>query len=202
MNDRPPNTATRPRSELQKETRARLLHSTIAVISKRGYQCATIDHITSHAGTGRATFYLHFRSKPEALLAGWQELYTPLTLKLLLRLDSVYPASWELMNEWIEAFMDLWERNRAIALASQEAISLEPALAKAWYREIWNVSTELPSWAQRNAGDTDAAHRLFMTGAFTDRVLTLWVADATPSTREQVAQSLAERWMTEFGAPA
>jgi len=202
MNDKPQKRPRNSRSELQLETRGRLVQATIEVISGKGYQCATIDHITAHAGTGRATFYLHFRSKPEALMAGWRELYTPLTLSLLLELDHAYPVSKDFMQQWVDRFMTLWERNKAIALASQEAISLEPALAKAWYQEIWNVSTELPNWAQRNSDDTDAPHRLFMIGAFTDRVLTLWVANFTPSTREQIGESLMERWLTEFGADA
>lgn len=188
------------RAELQQETRSRLIQATIDVISHKGYQCATIDQITTHAGTGRATFYLHFRSKPEALMAGWRELYTPLTLKILLDLDKAYPASQAFMTQWIDGFVSLWERNKAMALASQEAISLEPALSRAWYQEIWNLSTELPNWVERNLSDTDASHRLFMVGAFTDRVLTLWVGNATPSTRTQVCESLAASWLSEFGA--
>jgi len=107
------------RAEQQQETRERLLKAAIDIISSKGYQSATIDNITSYAGTGRATFYLHFRSKPEALMAGWQEIYMPQMLSLLLKLDSESPLSKTGIEDWVAALVIFWENSRSIALASK-----------------------------------------------------------------------------------
>ncbi|AAN67557.1 MULTISPECIES: TetR/AcrR family transcriptional regulator [Pseudomonas] len=187
------------RAEQQQETREKLLRATIETISYKGYQSATIDNITSHAGTGRATFYLHFRSKPEALMAGWQEIYMPQMVNILQNLDESYPAKGQKLEVWISSLVKFWEDSKPIALASNEAIALEPQLSREWFRQIWTVSSQLPNWSARNAEDrADAELRLFMLGTFTEHVLMMWLGGSAPITREQVLKSLAEQWSREF----
>lgn len=187
------------RAEQQQETREKLLRATIETISYKGYQSATIDNITSHAGTGRATFYLHFRSKPEALMAGWQEIYMPQMVNILQNLDESYPAKGQKLEAWISSLVKFWEDSKSIALASNEAIALEPQLSREWFRQIWTVSSQLPNWSARNAEDrADAELRLFMLGTFTEHVLMMWLGGSAPITREQVLKSLAEQWSREF----
>lgn len=187
------------RAEQQQETREKLLRATIETISYKGYQSATIDNIASHAGTGRATFYLHFRSKPEALMAGWQEIYMPQMVNILQNLDESYPAKGQKLEVWISSLVKFWEDSKPIALASNEAIALEPQLSREWFRQIWTVSSQLPNWSARNAEDrADAELRLFMLGTFTEHVLMMWLGGSAPITREQVLKSLAEQWSREF----
>lgn len=187
------------RAEQQQETREKLLRATIETISYKGYQSATIDNITSHAGTGRATFYLHFRSKPEALMAGWQEIYMPQMVNILQNLDESYPAKGQKLEVWISSLVKFWEDSKPIALASNEAIALEPQLSREWFRQIWTVSSQLPNWSARNAEDrADAELRLFMLCTFTEHVLMMWLGGSAPITREQVLKSLAEQWSREF----
>ncbi|WP_158244423.1 MULTISPECIES: TetR/AcrR family transcriptional regulator [unclassified Pseudomonas] len=188
------------RAEQQQETRDRLVKATMETISSKGYQSATIDNITSYAGTGRATFYLHFRSKPEALMAGWQEIYMPQMLSLLLKLDGISPASMADIENWVSSLVSFWENSRSIALASNEAIALEPELAKEWFKRIWEVSSQLPSWSERNNHKIeDARLRLFMLGTYTEHVLMMWLGGSAPVSRTQIIQSLATQWSTEFG---
>lgn len=189
------------RAEHQQETRERLVKATIETISSKGYQSATIDNITAAAGTGRATFYLHFRSKPEALMAGWQEIYMPQMLTLLHQLDANYPASKRKVEKWVSSLVNFWEESRSIALASNEAIALEPELAKEWFKRIWHVSSQLSRWSERNADGLEAAElRLFMLGTYTEHVLMMWLGGAAPVSRAQVIQSLAAQWFSEFGS--
>lgn len=188
------------RAEQQQETRERLLKAAIDIISSKGYQSATIDNITSYAGTGRATFYLHFRSKPEALMAGWQEIYMPQMLSLLLKLDSESPLSKTGIEDWVAALVIFWENSRSIALASNEAIALEPELSRAWFKRIWEVSSQLPAWSGRNSHNLENAKlRLFMLGTYTEHVLMMWLSGSAPISRTQVVQSLATQWFAEFG---
>lgn len=50
-------------------TRQRLLEAGVQVFKDRGYSDATIDEIVTQAAVGRATFYLHFKSKFDVLRA-------------------------------------------------------------------------------------------------------------------------------------
>lgn len=188
------------RAEQQQETRERLVKATIDVISLKGYQSATIDNITSYAGTGRATFYLHFRSKPEALMAGWQEIYMPQMLSFLLTLDNKSPLSKAGIEDWVASVVSFWEDSRSIALASNEAIALDPELSREWLKRIWEVSSQLPGWSRRNNHNIENAKlRFFMLGTYTEHVLMIWLSGSAPISRTQVVQSLAMQWFSEFG---
>lgn len=57
------------RERQKADTRAALVAAAAAVFAEQGYGQTTIDDLASHAGTSRATFYLHFASKAEAMTA-------------------------------------------------------------------------------------------------------------------------------------
>lgn len=132
-------------------------------------------------------------------MAGWQEIYMPQMVNILQNLDESYPAKGQKLEVWISSLVKFWEDSKPIALASNEAIALEPQLSREWFRQIWTVSSQLPNWSARNAEDrADAELRLFMLGTFTEHVLMMWLGGSAPITREQVLKSLAEQWSREF----
>jgi AcrR family transcriptional regulator len=188
------------RLEQQQATRRRLIEATIEVISTRGYQAATIDNIVSHASTGRATFYLHFKSKGEALLAGWEELQLPHIVQLLLEIDEMTNQSEGDIRSWVDRMIHFWETNRNIAIASNQAISVDPEMAAEWFRRIWTLGLRLPRWKLRNNDAIgDAQLRFFMLSAETANILSMWVMNAAPMTRDTIVDVLVVRWGKEFG---
>ena len=50
-------------------TRAMLQKALIGLISERGYDAITIQHIVDRANVGRTTFYLHYSSKNELFMS-------------------------------------------------------------------------------------------------------------------------------------
>ncbi|MEV5848443.1 TetR/AcrR family transcriptional regulator [Streptomyces sp. NPDC051985] len=64
---------TRKRPSLQQQkrdfTRARLLDASLESFGEKGYLGATVDDIALAAGCSRATFYLHFKSRAEVIMA-------------------------------------------------------------------------------------------------------------------------------------
>jgi AcrR family transcriptional regulator len=188
------------RTEQQQETRERLVKATLDTIASKGYQRATIDNITLEARTGRATFYLHFNSKSEALLAGWQDIYMPQMMRLFIELDALQPPSDTFVAEWVANLMSFWSQRKAIALASKEAIALDAELAKRWFQNIWSVGQVLPNWAERNWDDHEKAKaRLFMLFVYTEHALFMWLSGASPIGEQQVRECLIDQWKAEFG---
>jgi AcrR family transcriptional regulator len=57
-----------PRQERSRRNRAALLVAVLATFAERGYEAATLDEISRRAGVPVGGFYLHFRSKRQALL--------------------------------------------------------------------------------------------------------------------------------------
>ncbi len=57
-----------PRQERSRRNRAALLDAALATFAERGYDAATLEEISGRAGVAVGGFYLHFRSKRQALL--------------------------------------------------------------------------------------------------------------------------------------
>lgn len=56
---------------LSRDQRDRILAATYDIVSKRGYQGATVELIVKRAGVARATFYEHFENREACLLAAF-----------------------------------------------------------------------------------------------------------------------------------
>ena len=56
------------------DTRRRLLDAAVSLFLEVGYHNLRIEDITNHAGLGKGTFYLHFQSKRDLLLAYFQDV--------------------------------------------------------------------------------------------------------------------------------
>ena len=66
-------------------TRERLLDALRVLMSDRGYERLTIQNLLDQAGVGRATFYAHFGSKDDLLVASVEGLRGWLTHRAALR---------------------------------------------------------------------------------------------------------------------
>lgn len=67
-----------PRDEVVADQRKRLLAAMIEAIDERGFVACTIADIVERAGVSRRTFYEHFQSKEECLLATYDDLIATL----------------------------------------------------------------------------------------------------------------------------
>lgn len=56
------------REQKKRATRARLVESSLALFSERGFDDVTVDEITRRAGVAKGTFFNYFRSKVDVLL--------------------------------------------------------------------------------------------------------------------------------------
>ena len=112
----PPETreAGRPRGRVATGQRERILDATEALVAEKGAGAATIEAIVKGAGVSSVTFYEHFRSKEECLLAALDRAVEELRAEVR---DAVPAgAGWD-------------ERVRAGLAALLAAVDAEPARA-------------------------------------------------------------------------
>ncbi|MCB9640413.1 MAG: helix-turn-helix transcriptional regulator [Myxococcales bacterium] len=64
-------------------TRRLLVDALFALVEERGYEPLTIQEIAERAGVHRATFYAHFQTKEELLLAGLEMLFEELAEEIV-----------------------------------------------------------------------------------------------------------------------
>ncbi|MGW3472412.1 TetR/AcrR family transcriptional regulator [Saccharopolyspora sp. NPDC000995] len=118
-------------------TRSRLAEAAVECFSSSGYVATTIDDITAAAGTTRATFYLHFKSKADVVIEALRRLdaeYEPVYAALV---ELAEAPTREKVRAWLEGTVQVWERTGAASAAATEAALLEPAV-----RERQQVSFE------------------------------------------------------------
>ncbi|QIX27227.1 TetR/AcrR family transcriptional regulator [Nocardioides sp. JQ2195] len=108
-------------------TRARLIEASLVVFHTEGYAAATINDIVAEAGVSRATFYLHFASKLDVIVAIRVPIVqsTSELSELLPGAVSRGPAG---MSEWLDLALDRWESFAPAFWAIQQADQIEREL--------------------------------------------------------------------------
>jgi len=101
------------------------------LFEEKGYLQTAIEDICTAIGASRATFYLHFKSKREVIVAKFFE-GRPGRIARYEALDEIVnsrPAS--LVGEvraWLASWLEWWEEERALLSALREASIVEPQI--------------------------------------------------------------------------
>jgi AcrR family transcriptional regulator len=171
-------------------TRNRLVAAAFEQFSTLGYASTTIDGIARAAGTSRATFYLHFTGKADALVAGWQDLRVSEVEELYRRLDAVEPLTVVALRSWLDDFLGYWELHRNICVASVDAQAFEPRLAASWVEGMELTVTWVPQRSAVLGGGDDARIDLLLWLTQLERAAYLWCVGAVDVKRDQLLDGL------------
>lgn len=189
------------RQQHQAITREKLLWASYETFSRRGFSETTIKHIVDNAGTSRATFYLHFQSKSEALAAAWREIQVNKTEPLWQHLDQLSPWSQESIHAWMDTMIATWEADPQFALSSNQALILDPIMAKEWFDGMTVFSALVPNFLAALAPDIDTAKmRFILLLTQMDRAVYMWLSGNFPGTRPELVNSLSDFWFTMIEA--
>lgn len=132
-------------------TRERLLDAAVRVFAERGYADATIEDIVAEAALGRATFYLHFKSKLEVMRAIIRARIEQ-NQALIAELDVVQSPTRDLLESWIRRVVSHWAENGDRFLVGLQALASEPELAGELGAVVRPTSTTLARWLMQRPG--------------------------------------------------
>lgn len=189
------------RDEQKRMTRRLLIEGALRAFERKGYAATTIEDIVAEANAGRATFYLHFKSKAEIILVTtqtlgrrWRELYVDLT-------SGGRPSRDEL-HSWLDGMVDNYTTHRASLDATAQAIAIEPAVAEAnlanQRESIAVIARSIQRW---NKVDREEARvRAGLLLAQMDRFLHLWVVRGLAFDRRRAVATLTDQWESMLGA--
>lgn len=190
------------REEQQLATRRKLIEATFHCFSDKGFEAATIADIVKAAGTSRATFYLHFASKSEALAASWAELEQPFMVEQWRRLDALDPWPVDGLRAWVTEMVGLWEGTQNFAIASNQAVSTDTEMSRKWFSGIRSYLDHVPGVLRRLG--RDSAHpdyRFIMLCTQMDRSAFMYLTQNFPGSREEFIATLCEFWRDALGSP-
>jgi AcrR family transcriptional regulator len=105
------------------------MDAAVDLFAEKGYAQTSVDDICTAIGASRATFYLHFKTKRDALLNKWQDAYPGFVARYQ-ELDRTLSRTGTVkeMRAWLLGWYDWWVENRSLLLAMQQASVVEPEL--------------------------------------------------------------------------
>jgi AcrR family transcriptional regulator len=111
----------RPRTSEQSagETRTKLLDAAARLIAERGYRGTTVDDVVASSGLSKGTFYWHFKSKGDLLLAVLEERIDRPLHQLIERLKTA-SADEDVAPEASRLFSQLMDPARETILLDHE----------------------------------------------------------------------------------
>ncbi|MFC4732297.1 TetR/AcrR family transcriptional regulator [Salipiger abyssi] len=183
------------REEQQRATRYKLIQAAFKCFTHKGFHDTTIAEIVKAAGTSRATFYLHFAGKSEALAASWAELEQSRMIEQWHKLDAMDPWTEAGIHGWMADMIDVWEDARNFAIASNQAVSSNIEMSQQWFRGISEYMEYVPNVLRRLAQDSDnPAYRFMMLCTQMDRSVFMYLTESFPGTRDEFVATLGEFW--------
>jgi AcrR family transcriptional regulator len=116
----------RMRAAQREFTRTRLVEAAIGVFAEKGYARTTVDDIAERAGSTRATFYLHFKTKSDVL----SELMTRGERHFHKIYQGLSPLAQRPtltgVRMWLSMAMSEWKAVADLSRPVLEAASIEP----------------------------------------------------------------------------
>lgn len=114
------------------------LAKALELFSEKGYGATTIDDIATAAGSTRTTFYLHFSSKADVMIALLTKTDQILTSADKPTLTAVVASgSRELIREWLDRKFSQWDEIKPYITASYQAAHEQEVAAKTerWFED-------------------------------------------------------------------
>ena len=111
-------------------TRARIVQAAIEVFAEKGYARTTVDDIAERAGSTRATFYLHFKTKSEILteLISRGEQHYHRIYQQLSQVIAQHPTMAG-VRMWLSLAMSEWKSIADLSRPVYEAAIIEPEVS-------------------------------------------------------------------------
>jgi AcrR family transcriptional regulator len=130
-------------------TSTRLEEAAVVAFVRHGYQDTTIEDICDEAGTSRATFYLHFRSKRD-LARVIAERIRPELLAAYESIGELETASTEAVRTWLDRVMSAWEHHWNELTVAAQAVRTDPSVAPAYWSDhrhrIGSITERMVGW--------------------------------------------------------
>ena len=182
-------------------TRSRLVGAAAECFRARGYAATTIDDVATGAGTTRATFYLHFRTKADLV----QELMAEVQRDAQVVNERLHAAvasgEREELRSWIDGAFDLWEVIRSSAWAEAEAATVDDGARVRRTRAFDAGVDAIVRGLAVRAGRDDPRHRVraVLCYAQLDSAFHRWMQVGWDIDRSEALEVMTRMWWSVLG---
>ncbi len=129
-----------PRPSNKKERRDQIAKALMTVMTKKGYDCASMADVASEAGLAKGLIHYHFKNKQEILLEVLKDISSRHNKRLIDKLSRQSEAPLEQLNAFIDIHLSLKEFD--LELLTCWVVLTGEALRKKRVRTAYNKSVE------------------------------------------------------------
>jgi AcrR family transcriptional regulator len=104
----------------------------LEVFESKRYATSTIEDVVTAANVSRSTFYLHFHSKLDLVIA-LRDSLAPEQQQLYAAADNLVGASRVEVRRWLEQWLDFYRRHKVLLEVVIQALAVEPDLAREYF---------------------------------------------------------------------
>jgi AcrR family transcriptional regulator len=186
-------------------TRRKLMEAGQQEFAANGYLDTRVEDIARVAGASRATFYLHFKSKSDLMIALAEE-WLPFAVGTYHDLDEMLedrgPQLRQRLREWLAQWLDVWTSGSEANHAMLQATMLDSEVEQHYLRVSEALVDSLKRYHERVPDEErDAARdRVLILEMMTQRVFALASQATLPVPRERLLDILTEMWSDVLGS--
>ncbi|MFI8308305.1 TetR/AcrR family transcriptional regulator [Streptomyces sp. NPDC085927] len=187
------------RTAQKQMTRSRLLASGIELFQKKGYAATTVDDIAAGAGATRSTFYLHFASKTQLMIALIDEINDKVVASDVPRLTQVVATGdRDQIRTWLSRRFDQWPEIMPYVTAGHQAAGTDPEIAAAVRRWLESAVDEIHAGLDQAGRFAPASRRVRAVLAFgqVEFLSRRWFSEGWDESvdRDATLQALTDTW--------
>ena len=127
------------REQQRSDTRQRFIDTAMRLFQEQGFAATSMNQIAVAAGGSRANLYLHFRNKPELVMAKMRDIEHEITDGYR-RLDELPEHDFAALRGWLVDTRQLWSRYSIEFAAMEQAMAADTAVADEWLGMLRRVS--------------------------------------------------------------
>ncbi len=175
------------------ETRQRFITSAFALFTRQGYRATSMNEIARHAGGSRANLYLHFRNKPDIVLARMRDLEPSFAAPFIALFDDP-PTDHHSARAWLETMKTLWMEEGVEFSTIEQAMGQDEEVATEWWSMVQRLATSFP---ELRGNPTRRMHFLTLWMGL-DRTFQFVYGYGHRDNEEELLDSLANQWLALF----
>lgn len=183
------------REQDRKRTRQHFIETAFRLFTAQGYGETSMNQIARQAGGSRANLYLHFRNKPDLVLARMREMEPEIIVPFRELFDAA-PHTAASVRAWLEHMRGVWLDRKVEFNAVEQAMAQDETVASEWLGMMRRMSGSIPALT------ADRQRRLEFISLVMglDRNFYFLYVRGHRSNEELVLRALSVQWLTLFAA--
>lgn len=175
------------------DTRQRFITAARELFLEKGFGPTSMNQVAQRAGGSRANLYLHFRNKPDLMLALMQEIEPGIRAPIREVFDLPEHTMESIMG-WLGDMATLWREHSVEFSSIEQAMAEDAVVANEWLDMLRRLSNSIPELE-----DNEERRFQFIISLMSlDRNFYFLYVRNQDTNEELVHRCLARQWLTVF----